>query len=187
MRTVDGIHFRTMGALYVIEEIMQVIERHFILSPPSRDLARAERHTFESRLAGRPISYVAFIPNDADRRNRRPVVYVVPGAAANWREWPNYPHRDLQRASQAHDVVLVVLDGEMTADLIATEVLKDVETHLPVSDRRGLVGPDLLDLHAALTRRQIPVTFKHVDGVAFRSSLENQIAWHAEQLRSAGR
>jgi hypothetical protein len=186
MRTIDGIHFRTIGASYVVDHLMQAVERHFVLSPTAPDLARAERHTFESRRIGTSVSYVAFIPNAAGVQDRRPLLYVIPGAASRWREWPNYPHRGLQRAAQEHGLVLVVLDADVSPEAIAHEVVKDVEKHLPVSDRRGLLGPDLSDLHATLDRLEVPHTFKDVDGAAFRRSLGELISWHAERLHGPG-
>ena len=94
MRSIDGVHFRTIGASYIVDQIMQTVERRFGLTPTARELARAERHTFDSRQIEKSVSYVAFIPRGPDGQNRRPVLYLVPGVASKWNEWPNYPQRD---------------------------------------------------------------------------------------------
>jgi hypothetical protein len=135
MRAIDGVHYRTLGARYIVEQAMQEVERHFVLAPTDPALARSERHSFDTKEHG-SLSYVAFVPKNAGEQNKLPVLYVVPSAGAKWDEWPNYPHRDLQRLAAKHQVVLVVVDR---ADLLETEIAPDVAGHLPVRDRSEVV------------------------------------------------
>ncbi len=183
MRALDGVHYRTLGARFIVDQILQEVERHFLFAPSDTTLARAEPHAFESKTLERKVAYVAFIPKTATRQNKRPVLYLLPGASSKWSRWPNYPHRSLQRLAAAHGIVLVVLDlPHPTAELFAQEIAPDIEAHLPVSDRRGLLGPELADLHVALDRRDVSHTFKEVPPTDFRTSLDALISWHAEQL-----
>jgi uncharacterized protein len=180
LRAIDGVHYRTLGARYIVDEAMQAVERRFLLSPQDQTLARAEPHSFESSAGS--IDYVAFVPKTAGEANKLPVVYVVPGAEAKWSEWPNYPHRELQKLAMQHQLVLVVIDREsMGAELLAKEIVPDVEAHLPVTDRRGLLGPALSELHAGLEKLESPHTFKETPSL---QELSDLVRWHAEQLKA---
>jgi hypothetical protein len=131
MRAIDGVHYRTLGARYIVEQTMQEVERHFVLALTDEKLARAEQHAFDAK-SGR-VSYVAFVPEIASVQNRVPALYLVPGE--KWNAWPSYPHRELQRLATAHALVLIVLEE---AEPLA-EIVSDVKAHLPVSDRHDLI------------------------------------------------
>lgn len=186
MRTTDGVHYRRLGARFVVDNVLQAIERRYVLSPADEKLARAEGHAFESAQLERPVSYVAFVPKGASGDARRPALYLLPGEESRWGEWPNYPHRELQRLAEAHRLVVVVLDlkSAPSGELFTEEIVKDVEAHLPVTDRRGLAGVHVDRLHEALERIGLAHSYRAADAEAFRHSLRELVAWHARQLES---
>lgn len=186
MRTTDGVHYRKLGAQFVVDNVLQTVERRYVLPPLDQKLARAEGHSFDSKQLGRPVSYVAFVPKSASGDARRPALYLLPGDDSRWSEWPNYPHRQLQRLAESHRLVIVVLDLDKppAGDLFADEIVKDVEAHLPVTDRRGLAGVHLDDLHQALDRLKVAHSYRTADAEALRHSLDELVIWHAGQLDS---
>jgi hypothetical protein len=145
MRTSDGVHYTPLGAAYVVEEVLQAVERRYRLVHPDPTLAVAEGHRFESKVAGRWVEYVAFVPR-APAEGGHPATLLLPDPEARWSTWPKYPHRALQRAAEREGRVLVVPEDALTGawggdvQAVLTELLGDVEANLPVSRVDGVVG-----------------------------------------------
>lgn len=148
MRTSDGVHYRKLGARFVIDNVMQILERHFVLGPPDLSLAVAHPHAFESRLLDRRIEYLAYVPRG---RADAPLLYVLPGAPSTWSTWPNHPHRQLQRLAQAHGLLIVVPDmaaigwyvdgpGAPYARHFVDELMVDVRAHVAAGPVTGVAG-----------------------------------------------
>lgn len=136
MRTSDGIHYTRLGAKFVVEQVMQIVERHFVFEGPEKDRAVATRHAFTSKLLGRDVEYVAYVPRG---EGPSPMLVVLP--EPSWKAWPKHPHRTLQTVAQARGLVIVVPELDPAEhEVFAEELLVDTREHLPVTDRIGLAG-----------------------------------------------
>ncbi len=138
MRTSDGVHYTRLGARFVIEQVMQHVERRYRLEPKSKKQASAQRHGFESPTSnGKKIWYTAYVPQGLTAP--RPAVVLLPDAD-EWGTWPNFPHRRLQTWAQALQVVLVVPENAHEtayvgpyAAILRDELPHDLKQHLPVA------------------------------------------------------
>ena len=142
MRTSDGVHYTKLGAAFVVEQVMQAVERRYRLVPEDATLAVAEGHRFESAVAGRWVPYVAFVPRSAAQAPV-PAAVLLPDPAEDWPTWPHYPHRALQRLAEALGQVLVVPDDALTGALdapVLAELVRDVEAQLPVTEVATVAG-----------------------------------------------
>ncbi|MCA9552591.1 MAG: DUF459 domain-containing protein [Myxococcales bacterium] len=143
MRTSDGVHYQKLGAAFVVEQVLQAVERRYRLVHEDATLAVAEGHRFESRAAGRWVGYVAFVPRSGAKS---PAALLLPDPAEDWPTWPNYPHRELQRLAEKLGRVLVVPDDALTGafgddpQALLTELVRDVELNLPVTEVDVVAG-----------------------------------------------
>lgn len=170
MRTSDGVHYSKLGAAFVVEQVLQQVERRYRLTPSEPELARAEGHAFVSRVNSSTVAYVAYLPRAASPEARKPALLVLPDAADDWGTWPNFPHRALQAAAEAQGLAVIVLRDPQGPDWlqgvdpfgqdalqgsVMGELLDDVKLHLPISDVVGLsgAGPGATTL-VALSQRQ---------------------------------
>ncbi len=143
MRTSDGVHYRKLGAKYVIDNSMGIIERRFALTPPDTKLATARPMGFDSLLLGERVSYTAFVPRGIEDA---PIVYLLPDHG--WSTWPSYPHREIQRAAQHHGVAVIVPEarwwvdgaGAKNATAFFEELLADVAAHVSTSESVAIAG-----------------------------------------------
>lgn len=150
MRTSDGIHYRGLGAQFVVDNVLQQIERRYSFRSKVAAGATAVPVTIASRWVDGELSYTAFVPRDLATQ-QAPVLFLLPGAGV-WDEWPAYPHRKLQALSQKLNVVLVVPEmanvgwyvdggeGMAYGRHFIDELVDDVTTQFNVSDRVGIAG-----------------------------------------------
>ncbi len=152
MRTSDGVHYSKLGARYVVEQVLQQVERKYRLVPAKTDLGISEGHAFVSKVSSSTVSYVAYLPREADSAAKRPALLLMPGRAEGWARWPNYPHRLLQAQAQELGLVLIVPESSQALswqsvtrasdfdDTVFAELVADVEAHLSVSGVVGVSG-----------------------------------------------
>lgn len=107
MRTSDGVHYTRLGARYLVEQVLQHIERRFILEPPETNLAVCRPHTLESELLGRTIPVVLYVPRKTSGA-QAPVTVLLPEHGAAWTHWPDHPHRNLQRLAERHGIIIAI-------------------------------------------------------------------------------
>lgn len=138
MRTSDGVHYTRLGARFIIEQVMQAVERRYRFKPKNDGQAVAERHGFESKATGRWVWYTAYVPRDLSAP--RPAVVLLVDDSDGWSEWPNFPHRWLQEKAERLKVVLVVPEEAgrtvylgAKAAVLQDELPRDLGQHLPVS------------------------------------------------------
>ena len=138
MRTSDGVHYTRLGARFVIEQVMQEVERRYRFEPSDTDLAPAQRHGFDSPTQQKTVWYTAYVPSNL--KVRRPAVVLLPNGD-DWSEWPRHPHRRLQDWAQRRQVILIVPeDADRTAyvgpaaKVLRDELPVDLRRHLPVSE-----------------------------------------------------
>ena len=140
MRTSDGVHYTRLGARYMIEQVLQRVERRYRLEPKDATLASVQRHGFESTTLNRPTWYTAYVPrSSSDTEATMPAVVLLPDGD-DWASWPSFPHRRLQRWAQDRKIVLVVPEGAHRtayvgplASVLRDELPRDLKRHLPVA------------------------------------------------------
>ena len=137
MRTSDGVHYTRLGGRFMIEQIMQEVERRYEFVPKAEALAVAQRHGFESKTRSETVWYTAYVPQGLE--GRRPSVVLLPDGD-DWISWPRFPHRPLQRWAQKRQVILLVPEaahktayvGPLSA-IMRDELPRDLARNLPVS------------------------------------------------------
>ncbi len=181
MRTSDGVHYRRLGAAYVVDQVLQKLERIFLLPVNDPELAQPEAHRFYSQTHKAWFSYVAFTPRELGKGQTRPGLYLFPGEKQDWANWPNPLHRTLQRLAEAHQQVLLVMPSTMPqeASFFQQSLMRDVTQHLPVSSGFGLLGPNIDDLHHALVGAGVPHRYKKTTDDDFEK-LNELIAWYGQ-------
>ncbi len=144
MRTSDGVHYTKLGAKYVVEQVMQQVERTYRIVPDNKKRAVCEPHAFTSpRTNEEGINYWAYLPRDARKQpNKLDLLLLAPGKKDDFDTWPRHPHRTLQKLAEKHQVALVLLpEDALQADTTwLPDLLKDLRKHLPVSERWSLVA-----------------------------------------------
>lgn len=177
MRLPDGIHYSRLGARFVSERIAHRLETRFSFTPADPSLATVTRHEVSSRLRGKPVPYLAFVPQELRAGERLPVLYLLHGASSSFAEWSERAHELLQRLSTSHRLILVAPDGDAHGwwvdstrvagsrieSFIVKELLPDVERRLPVSGKRGVLGISMGGNGALALALRHPGTF-HVVG-----------------------
>lgn len=138
MRTSDGIHYTRLGAKFIVEQVMQIVQRHYRFVDPEPELAVPQPHAFESKILGERVDYVAYLPRG---EGPFPGVIMVPDEA--WATWPDHPHRRLQRAAQANKKLIIVpRDASLSKQVIADELLPDAAKHLPLEGDAQLLDSE---------------------------------------------
>ncbi len=135
MRTSDGIHYTRLGAQYVVEQVMQAIQRRYRFVDPEPELAVPQPHGFESEILGERVDYVAYVPRGEGEK----FSWVVMTPKPAWSEWPNHPHRALQRAAQSRKQIVVLPKEAPPPDVLSKELMRDVKRHLPVDGDATIV------------------------------------------------
>lgn len=149
MRTSDGIHYTRLGAEYVVEQVMQFVERRYVFEPPTPSLGIAWPHAFDSERLGARVEYVAYAPRG---EAKHPGVVVVPDP--KWSTWPNHPHRKLQTIAEERQLVVIVpRDPELGAEVIDEELARDAKRHLPIEGDVTVVEDRAAWLAAAPTKK----------------------------------
>lgn len=147
MRTSDGVHYRKLGAKYVVEQVLQAVERRYRLVPPDEGLAVAEGHAFVSKVASSTVAYTAYVPRGARAEAKKPGLLLTPAAGEDWFTWPNHPHRALQRAAEDSGAVLIVPARAEDLDALTSpphnghgpdetpraELVEDATRYLPIT------------------------------------------------------
>jgi pimeloyl-ACP methyl ester carboxylesterase len=149
LRAGDGVHYSSLGARFVAEQVLQDLERRFRFIPKGDELASVTKHTVTSEHLGKKRSYLAFVPPSSSKDNRVPLIILLHDEGGAWDYWSRRSHRALQRAAVKHSVVFVSPDLGLGLDLlkdsksegfVVEELLADVRHHLPVSDTVSLLG-----------------------------------------------
>lgn len=155
MRQSDGWHFTRIGGEYVAARLLEVFEQHYYLPPTEDALADSVPRELRSTALGREASYIAYLPrSEGSDPVCFPTLYLLHGAGGGHRDWPTASHRELQRLSQKHGLLIVTPDGtpqgwyldspllpkSQIATHILDEVLPDVAAHFPVTDQRAIAG-----------------------------------------------
>ena len=137
MRTSDGVHYTRLGARFVMNHVMEEIERRYHLVPTNDALGAAQRHGFASKTAAAPVWYTAYLPRALTVP--RPAVVILPDDQDQWARWPQFPHRRLQRWADERQVVLVVPEAAhdtayvgKLASVLREELPQDLKRNLPV-------------------------------------------------------
>ena len=137
MRTSDGVHYTKLGAQFVMNHVMDAVERRYHFVRKDKKLGVAQRHGFESKAAKSTVWYTAYVPRKLEAR--RPAVVILPDSKDDWAEWPRFPHRALQRWAERRQVVLVVPEAAhetayvgKLASVIRDELPRDLKRYLPV-------------------------------------------------------
>lgn len=185
MRTSDGVHYRPLGARYVVEHVARQLERRFRLVPKDKDLAISERH--EMRPPGRTaFSYIAYVPRAAQdteaKASRWPVLLLLPDPAADWSAWDRHPHRRIQALSQKHQVLVVLPDDHRTwsEKALAQSWLADLKAHLPAANALLVAThqPATLAKNADVARAAVQAGFEPF--TIFEPALKDT-AWTSER------
>lgn len=165
LRQSDGVHFTRPGAIYMARKTSELLERELLLLPTDPKLALVVRREIDSRALGRPVHYLAYVPEPAARgAGDLPVLFLLHGADGSYRDWSDHAQRTLQALAVTHGLVIVTPEGGARgwyvdsalversdhASHIVDEVVRDVEAHLPVTDARGVAGVSAGG-HGALT------------------------------------
>lgn len=95
MRTADGVHYRMLGARYVVDHSMRQVERRFTLVPVGKGVAE---HRWYTGAGGQRFGAVLYHPNQGE--GPWPTVVVFPKESGGWDAWDRHPHRPLQRFVQ---------------------------------------------------------------------------------------
>ncbi|MBI4816643.1 MAG: DUF459 domain-containing protein [Deltaproteobacteria bacterium] len=162
LRTSDGVHFKPLGAKFIVDHVLAVAERTFSLGASDPTLARAEAHSFESPSLARSVEYVGYLPKKATSESKVPVAVIFHDG--KWSDWPTHPHRMLQKTAEANGFAWVVVNGAAApiAPVLASELMPDLTTALPVDGRRWLVaGPP--GVEEAISRLAPAPVFEAVD------------------------
>lgn len=165
LRDKDGIHYTTEGGFWVADRVLNRVERHVRLTPdPESGMARAEHHRFESTALGRTVDYLAFIPPQARKANKVPLLLLLHGATGGWSDWSERAHAELKTLAAQYGIVIVTPDGGeqgwyLDSPLVAEnkyathfirELLPDIAQHLPVNGKRSIAGLSMGG-HGAIT------------------------------------
>jgi S-formylglutathione hydrolase FrmB len=175
MRLEDGIHYTEPGGRYVVARLLPRLQRQVRLVPKDANLGVVERHTFRSVALGKRTSYLAWLPRVA-AGERVPLLVLLHGADASPDVVAEHLNAALAAAAQQHRIAIVAPDGgadgwwldspehagRRYASLVATDLLADARTSLPVTDAIGIAGISMGG-HGALT-----LAFAHRD--VFRSA-----------------
>ncbi len=142
MRTSDGVHYSRLGARFVVEQVLQEIERHYALRSPKANRATAQRHGFDSKVTQERFSYLAYVPQGA---KKLPALYLLRGRQSGWDAWPGHPHRTLQALATKHQRVLILPERAdwwvgAPAKAFLQELLDDAAHHLPITDSISIAG-----------------------------------------------
>jgi S-formylglutathione hydrolase FrmB len=155
MRLADGKHYSKLGARFVVERLVETLERRFLLWPRDPELSLPVTRALASRALNQRASYLAYVPQQAGQGGARlPVLFLLHGSGGGFEDWAEHAHRQLQRLSSAHDLIIVTpeggadgwyLDSPLVPDSqyeshIVKEVVPDVERALPSSRARAIAG-----------------------------------------------
>jgi S-formylglutathione hydrolase FrmB len=165
MRDTDGVHYTRLGGEYIARRVATRIERHVLLVPKDSALSVSFRREITSRALGRTVSYLTYVPQQSATEGKPlPVLFLLHGVDGSFADWPEHAHRELQRASSRHRLIIVTpeggrngwyLDSTRVANSryethLIEEVVPDVEAQFPVTNRRGIAG-NSAGGHGALT------------------------------------
>lgn len=194
MRQSDGWHFTRLGGEYVAAHLLEAFEQHFYLPQAEASLADSVPRELDSSALGRRASYIAYLPRpESGAVECYPTLFLLHGAGGSYRDWPASSHRELQRLSMEHGLIIVTPDGtpqgwyldspRMPKSQIAThildEVLPDVEARFPVTDLRSIAGLSAGG-HGAIT-----FSLKHPGTFASASSMSGVLDLPAAASRQA--
>lgn len=176
----DGVHYARLGAAFVAQKLSWRLERVMNLVPKDRALSAARVLKFESKALGRTASYLAFVPQGLEPKERLPVLYVLHGADASSADISDKAHELLQKLASQHRLVLVLPDADpkgwyldsdrlpkaRSESFVLKELLPHVEKSLPVSERRGISGISMGGNGAMVLALKAPGAFVSVSSLS---------------------
>lgn len=153
MHMSDGVHLTKLGAQSVIDRLLPRIERAGALAPADEELAVASRLDLQSSLRSESTPTLLVVPREVPAGGV-PLVYLLHGAWDGWEVLSEKAHRDLQRLSTKHGLILAMPDGRpfgwyldsdnepsnQIRSWFTTEQRPAVEAAVPHSGAIGLLG-----------------------------------------------
>jgi len=155
MRLSDGKHYSKLGARVVAEHAIERLERRFLIWPSDPALSLTVSREMDSAALNQRASYIAYVPQEtAQGRVRVPVLFLLHGSGGSFQDWPDHAHRNLQRLSSSHSLIIVapeggadgwyldspLVPGSQYESHLIKEVVPDVDRRLPSNRVRGIGG-----------------------------------------------
>jgi len=150
----DGVHYARLGASYVAERLAWRLERTLQLTPQDPKLAVAVHGEVDSRARNSKVSYLAYVPQTTDPKERFPTLYLLHGAGGSWTDYSERSHSTLRALAGRYRIVIVTPDGDENGwyldsekvpgariqTYFMTELLPEIEAKLPVTEIKAIGG-----------------------------------------------
>lgn len=145
--------------------------------PRSSDKVTMRDITFRSPSLERAMTYRVFLPANLSTSQKLPVVYLLHGGGADFREWSN--DSDVARFAE-NGLILVMPEGESSyytnsvdrlkdrfEDYIVKDLIAEVETKFPVDpSRRAIVGVSMGGFGAIKLALKYPSLYRFVGALS---------------------